>query len=72
MKQTEHPIKLMYAAIMQISFVSSDFFTERQALARVKEIADATLKDMNMNHTKLIQKHVFGIGVKSCLTNHQR
>ncbi len=55
-------IKLMYSALMQISFVSSEFFTERKALERAKEIADAALKNMNVNHTKLIQNHVFRIG----------
>lgn len=55
-------IALMYKAILQVSFVSSDFFPGQQGLARAKEIADQALREMNSEHTKLVQKHVFRMG----------
>jgi hypothetical protein len=58
------PINLMYSAILQISFVSAQYFEGDAAISRIKDIADAALKEMNCRHTKLVQNHVFEIGVR--------
>lgn len=53
------PFRLMYHALMQISFVAGPYSlypTSESALARVRFLADQAIKTMNIEHTRKVQE----------------
>jgi hypothetical protein len=64
----ERAIRVMYGALMQVGMVVSDIseystVAHTKATKRAKEIVEATLMEMNTNHTRAVQR-ALGIGGK--------
>ena len=64
MTEEDEAIKLMYGALLQVSFVAFEHFGSEcteMGVVRMKRIAEDALRRMNSEHTALVQE-AMGIG----------